>query len=223
MFGVIAAVAIASVGGLYVMGNALKDFQPGSNKIRKDLDALIGEMQPALDGLVPWTHKEMEMLSINITDAVYKNRMTKSGRGVLTSIYHEPMAVFAFKAYLSPKINEVYFVKTSHLEFFYRVRNKYVEVFLNGEKVGLIRDNSEIFDARGRTKLGFIDRTNLDDHIPVIVQGKELGRMLQIERADRVNERAFSFLQKMEPSDQAVFLAITLFDLISKRVKSNIK
>ena len=91
--------------GIYFGLKTLENYNPGRKKIQKDLKVLKADLKPLVSDLVPWTEEEMEQLSLNMVKKKSSKNITKTVKGIFTTIYHEPMIAWAYRKYVSSKDN----------------------------------------------------------------------------------------------------------------------
>ena len=76
---------------------AVQNFTPGASRINADVKKMIDSIDGHIEDLVPIHKKEFELLSHNqVSNSVLKT-VTLSAKGILTSIYDEPMIAYAYK------------------------------------------------------------------------------------------------------------------------------
>lgn len=198
----------------YFLFQVLTNFQPGSNKILTDLRKMREEVTPWLNQLVPWTREEMELLSHNQVNKAVKKGVSPTVKGIVTSIYNEPMMVYSYKKYVSPNANGLLMVRTSHHEFVYRIRSKGVEVSIDNQLVGIIRDEKEFYHVKNNKLLARIERTEGELMLPVLVGDREVGNLNLPDPEMKANSRAFQFLAPMSKEEEALFLSLAAFEMI---------
>lgn len=198
----------------YVLFLVLTNFQPGSNKIATDLRTMKEEVSPWIEELIPWTREEMELLSHNQVNKAIKKGITPTVKGIVTSIYNEPMMVYSYKKYVSPNANGLLLIRTSHHEFVYRIRKKRVEVSIDNQKVGLIREGKGFFHIKNNKLLARIERGDDELILPVLVGDREVGSLSLPDSSLKVNSRAFQFLAPMSKEEEALFLSLAAFEMV---------
>ena len=206
------------IGCFYLLYQLLINFQPGSNKINQDLRKMREEIQPWIDDLIPWTAEEMELLSFNQVNKVLKKGVAPTVKGIITSIYNEPMIAYSYKRYVSPNPNALLLVRTSHHEFVYRIRNKVIEVHIDKQPVGTIREGGLFYHRKNNRLLARINREEGELLLPVIVGDREVGSLNLPDKTMKANARAFQLLSKMSKEEEAIFLSLTSFELIKGEI-----
>ncbi len=215
--------ALGLIATLWVMFQILRNFQPGSNKIEKDLQKMKAEIQPWTDELVPWTHEEMELLSQRQINKSVKKGISKEVKGVLISVYNEPLAAYSYKKYLGDGPNAILFVRTSKQEFVFRFKKKGAELTINNQKVARVDQSGKLFSLRNGQLIAELARDEDELILPIRVGNKEVGALLKPQQAMKVNPRAFEFLNEMEETEETLSLAIALKELVNAELPENLQ
>ena len=212
------AAGVLAIALLYIAYFALINFQPGSSKIRTDLKKMKSEIMPWIDQLVPWTKEEMELLSTNQVNQKIKKGIVKTAKGVFTSVYHEPLIAYSYKKYVSPNVNAVLFVRTSHHEFVYRIKKKGTELFIDNQPVGMISNEGLLYGGKRIRLLARINKQGSELELPIIIGDKERGTLVRSNSSDEVNARALQFVTPMGAQEEAVFLSLAIFELVKDSI-----
>ncbi len=207
-------VTALAVGGIYALYQVLLNFQPGQGQIRRDLRKMQADLRLYIDELVPWNSKEMDLLSLNQVNRRVKKGITTNARGVITSIYHEPMIAWAYKRYLGKDENALLYARTSHREFIYRLKKGQVEIQIDGQLVGTLRENGVLYSAQNQRLMARINRPNDELLRPILVGDREVGSVIDPAQAAQVNPRALEFVSQMSAQEEAVFLSLAIFEML---------
>jgi len=206
-----------AIGGIYLLYYLLINFQPSQNKIKKDLEILKAEIAPWIDQLVPWNKEELELLSLKQTNHVLRKKIITSAKGVFTSIYHEPLIAYTYKRYVGGGRNAILYARTSHHEFTYRIRNKEVQLNIDGQMIGAIRKGGLLYSARTDRLLGRLGEKNKEEGLlPVFIGEKELGSLVLSQNDTmNINARAFQFLdEKISSEEEALLLSLSILEMV---------
>lgn len=217
----VALATIIALGGIgiYTGLKTMQNFQPGRKKIQKDLQQIRSELQPWVAELVPWSKEEMEQLSFNQVNRTRRKRVVTTAKGVFTTIYHEPVIAWTYKKYVSPKENALLYARTSRNEFIYRIKNDEVELVIDEALVGKIDATGKLFNAKGNQQLAQINRDSSELLLPVVYGQKEIGNLTNPDRTTKSNPRAFQFLTNMDQEEEAVFLSLSILEMIRRDLK----
>ncbi len=214
----IGLIAMASFAAIYALYQILTNFQPGRSKVKADLQKMKAEIQPFIDDLVPWTKEEMELLSINQINKKVKNGMIATAKGVITSIYHEPLIAWSYKRYVSPENNAVLYARSSHHEFVYRIRKDKTELKVDDQVIGTLRENGVLYSAKTQRLLARINRHPNELLLPVLVGEKEVASLINPELTTKTNPRAFEFLEDMDKEEEAVLLSLAILEFVKNEI-----
>ncbi len=216
MFGVfLSLVTIVVLGfiALFMAMKMLQNFQPGRNKIQKDLQIMKAELKPWIADLVPWNREEMEQLSLNQINRTSKKRIVNTSKGVLTTIYHEPVIAYSYKGYLAKGENALLYARTSDSEFIYRLKKGQTEIVIDGELIGTIHENGVLYSYKRGKPLAQINSERSQLLLPVKVNDREVGSVVNPLLAKRSNARAFELLGHMEKDEEKLFLSMAILKL----------
>jgi hypothetical protein len=209
---------VLSMMGIYFLYQLLTNFQPGRGKIKADLNKMKATLAPQIQELVPWSKEEMELLSLNQVNRVTRKGMTRTIRGVFTTIYHEPVITYMYKRYINSgkEENALLYIRTSIHEFVYRIKPKGTELSINGQVIGDIKEDTLLYGARSKRLLGRINREENELMLPIVVQDQELGSLIRPEKARETNPRAFEFLKEMDREEEAIYLALAALEMVKR-------
>jgi hypothetical protein len=212
---IIAGVTFIAISALYQL---LVNFQPGRSKIKADLQKMKAEIQPFIDELVPWTKEEMELLSLNQINKKIKKGITTTAKGIITSIYHEPLIAWSYKRYVSPDNNAVIYARSSHHEFVFRIRKNKTEFKIDNQVIGTLRENGVLYSAKSKRLLARINRQSDELLLPVLVRDKEVASLINPEKTTKINPRAFEFLSKMDKEEEAILLSLAILEFVKNEI-----
>jgi hypothetical protein len=213
---IIVLIAAVSATAIYALYQLLINFQPGRSKIKADIQKMKTEIQPFIDDLVPWTKEEMELLSLNQINKTVKKGIVSTAKGVITSIYHEPLIAWSYKRYVSPDDNAVIYARSSHHEFVFRIRKDKTEFKIDNQVVGNLRENGVLYSSKTKRLMARINRSNDELLLPVLVGEKEVASLINPELTTRTNPRAFEVLSEMDKEEEAVLLSMAIFEMVKK-------
>ncbi len=192
----------------YYLSRFFVNYKPGKKRLDKDLRKMKEELQPMIEKLVPWTQEEMELLSLNSKEKVKKSIGAKTRIGILFSIYHEPLIAYAKKEYSEGEYSLLY-ARTSNHEYIYRSLPERTEVYIDGSAIGRLVNKNELRDPQNKIVLARCYDSG-QRLTPVILNNKEVGQLVDINDKEKVNPRAYEFLQEMSEAERLSFMAITI-------------
>lgn len=201
----------------YVLYRVLTNFPPGKSRMQKDLYQLKAEIAPWFGDLIPWDSDEMEKLSLNQINRKMSKGIVTSGKGVFTSIYHEPMIAYAFKKYVGSGKDALLYARTSHHEYAFRIKGDTTEVWMDSEPLGRLRADGSLVSPRNQL-LAKINRKDELKLLPISVNNKEVGSLINPQLAGKVNPRALEYLAKMQPDEEAVLLSLAILEMAKPKI-----
>ncbi len=208
-----------SIVGITVFMKTLQNYRPGRTKIQADLKKLRTELAPLVADLVPWTEEEMAQLSFTQIKKSIKNGLVKTSKGVLTTVYHEPVIAWAYKKYVSRKENGLLYARTSKQEFIYRIKNGEVEMVVGEQIVGTLNQKGVLVNQKGNKQLAQINRNENNLTLPLLVNDKLLGSLANPDRKQKGSTRAFQNLMKMDKSEEEIVLSLSILEMVKREME----
>lgn len=204
--------------GVMVLMKTLQNYNPGRARIQADLKKIRAELAPLVADLVPWTAEEMELLSFNQIKKSIKSGLVKTSKGVLTTIYHEPVIAWAYKKYVSRGENGLLYARTSNQEFIYRIKNGEVEMVVGDELKGILNQSGTLVSHKGNKQLAQINKNQDNLTLPVLVNNKLMGSLSNPDRNKRKNTRAFQHLMKMDKEEEELVLSLSILEMVKREI-----
>ena len=204
--------------GIVVLMKTLQNFRPGRSRIQNDLQKIRAELAPLVADLVPWTAEEMEQLSFNQIKKSIKKGLIKTSKGVLTTIYHEPVVAWAYKKYVSKEENGLLYARTSNKEFIYRLKKGEVEMMVGDQLMGILNQKGVLLNNKGNQPLAQINKNEDNLTLPVLVNNKLVGSISNPERKQKGNTRAFQHLVKLDKEEEEIVLSLSILELVKREI-----
>lgn len=202
---------------------AVLGIPPGISRINKDLSIMRDHLRPVTAELIPFEEEgELEILSMKMVLKSHKRGMDRMQVGTLQSIYFEPMVAFAYMDYVKGAREALLCVRTRAQELVYRIKKKEVDVFFNGQQVAIMDARGVMHGLRSRSALGTI-KPYSSDLLSVIVLDREAGHLFNPSRPHTDIQRAFYLMTKMQEEEQRIFLALGLYELITRMLENKKK
>jgi len=117
----------------------------------------------------------------------------------------DPVFAYAFKKYIGPGENAVMYAMTHTDEYVFRITNKGTSVQVNGQSVGLIRDNERFFDQKNDLKARLV-RNNIKNTSKIYIGEIEAGK-IALPKSNMI--QAFEMNESTQ-SDEDISVAKTL-------------
>ncbi|MEZ4983284.1 MAG: hypothetical protein R2769_17180 [Saprospiraceae bacterium] len=202
----------------YLLVKYLGNIPPGPAKMKKEVNGLKASIATWFADLVPWDSDEMEKLSLNQLNNKIQKGLKKQGRGIFTSIYHEPMIAYAFKKY-SGKNQVLIYARTSHHEYAFRINGLTTEVWMDDQPLGKIKEDGTLLGARTLKPIARLGKVNEMKALPIVVNDRNLATLSVPGNEKTVNPRAFELLNRMDSNEEAVLLSLAIFEMVKPEIE----
>lgn len=196
----------------------MKNYRPSRAKIQQDLQQIRAELAPYVADLVPWSSEEMEQLSYNQIKRNTKSGLVKSSKGVLTTVYHEPVIAWAYKRYVSKDENGLIYARTSDQEFIYRLKKGEVEMVIGDQLVGFVNQQGVVLSQKGNKQLAQVSQNYENLVLPMKVNDKLVGSLSNPSRNQKGNTRVFQHLAKLEKEEEELVLSLSILEMVKREV-----
>jgi len=208
--------------GIVLMVKVFSNFMPSNRRIDQDLQKMKADMDKWVDDLVPLTEEELELFSFNQEKQVIRKGLSKTAKGIYTSIYHEPAVAYSYKEYLGSGRRALLYVRTSEHEFVYSVSKKGIKIGINNKSVGTLKEDGVLYGARSNRMIARINRDNPELLLPIIVNEKEVASVApyQPQKDAKLGKRAFEFVREdMSQDEEEVFLSLGILEVIEQSLR----
>lgn len=209
---------LLAVAGAILLAKVFSNFQPGKRRIQEDLQRMKADMDKWAPSLVPLTKEEVELFSFNQEKHVARKGLTKTAKGVFTSIYHEPLLAYSYKEYLGSGRHALLYARTKHREYVYRFKKEEVELSVNGQPMGVMKGNNTLYGGRNNRVLAQINR-EAGELQPVNINKREVASLAIMNKgaSARLSQRAFEFVKDdMSQEEREVFLSLAALEVIEQ-------
>lgn len=204
---------------LYMIYQFLTNFSPGKSKILTDFRAMRDEVREWTAALVPMTKEEMSLLSPRQVNQKIKRGLNKTAKGIFVSIYEEPLVLYTYKKYIAAKKNAILYARTSKTEFAYRITKKGIDINIDGQYAGVLKENGGFYGGRRNRLLARINRADELQLHPVVIGDREVASVVNPTKSSKHNPRAFQFLKPMEANEEKVFLALAVLEMVQESLR----
>jgi len=209
----IAALVVIVAFSLLGLYQAMLNFQPGPSRIKADVNRMIDDLAAWTENLVPVNKAELELLSHNQLNNSVSKKMILSAKGVITSIYDEPMIAYAYKRYLGSTENSVLYARTANQEIIYRMKHGSTKITYNNQALGELKEDGILYNA-GTKKPVAQFKEGLKDLRPLLVDGREVANYKANDKSVTVNSRALEFVSDLKPEEEMVLLTLVVRELV---------
>ena len=190
-----------------------ENYKPSRRKREQDLREMRKLILSSIPELIPWSHEERNLLSFERIDSRTRRLSGRRAEGYFKNIYHEPVVAYEYRRYLSPKRYALLLMRTTEHEWVYYLQPDKISVYMDDDYLGDLTDTGILYDAKSRRAVA---RLSPDPEVhlqKVLVQGREVGNLINPAHDDRFNPRAFELLQPMNEREEGYFLALSLLQM----------
>lgn len=202
---------------------ALLGIPPGATRINKDLAIMRQLTKPVADQIIPWEkEKELELMALKLDIRTHKRGMDRMLLGSVLSIYVEPMVTFAYMDYVKGTREALLYCRTRDIELVYRIKKRDIDVFLNGKQVAIIDQEGIMYGLRSKSAVGRVKPYSAD-LLSIIILDREAGHLFNPLRPHSEVQRAFFLMSKLTDEEERIFLALGLYELITRMLANKKK
>jgi hypothetical protein len=204
--------------GALLLAKVFFNLMPNTRRLKADLQKMKDDMNKWTVELVPLTDEELELVSFNQDKQVVRKGITKTARGIYTSIYHEPILAYSYKEYAGSGRTGLLYVRTARHEFVYTLTKKGVSIAIDNKEVGVLQTDGILYGAKSRRMIARINR-EAEEFLPIIVNDKEIASVAKYDPKEdaKMGKRAFEFIREdLEGPEKEVFLALGVLEVIEQ-------
>lgn len=185
------------------------------SKIARDKKELGELAQQDTLNLVPLTKDELSLLSAKLKYSRITKGMYYTEKGVLSSVYEEPMISYGYRNYGRGK--SVLVANTSEGNFEFEERRNGVLLKINGYVQGTITDTGVLNDAQGE-KIADINFKANSDYRDIKIRERKVAELLDPEN-ESINEntRAFLELKDLDEQEKNILVGLTIYDALIRQ------
>lgn len=201
------------VGVLYVLARFLGQlaFQPGSKAWEKTVKSLRLQIAQVRKGLVPWSDDMLPLLSLNRQDTRAPGVFGGPYRGVFTSIYHEPVLAYA---YHPSGANGILLLQSSNQEWVYRMYKGEVEIWSNGQPLGVFKDGVLLGAGKNAKMLARLEREGFDTQFPLTIFDQAAATINNPDHVHAPNPRVLVPLRELSGQTEIIALAVAGLEMV---------
>lgn len=182
------------------------------SRIAKDKRELKELAHELADNLVPITKEELSLLSSKLQSSRVTKGMYYTEKGLLSSVYEEPMISYGYRNYGRGK--SVLVANTAEGNYEFEERSNGVVLKINGFVQGTILDTGVLVDAQGK-KIADINFKANSEYRDIKIRERKVAELLDPEHDDiNENTRAFLELKDLDEQEQNILLGLTIYDTL---------
>lgn len=209
--------------GVYLLSRAFPNYQPGNKKIQSDLKVMREEMKEIANDLVPLSPKELELISLQPAVTKVKKGFVKNYKGNIQTIFHESVAGFYYRQYISRGKSEsaLLFIQMMDQQYYYWIKPREIRVVVNDQFLGVIKDHTKLYAGKKETLKGQINKQK-EDYWPIVVEDREVAGFAAGAREGNkdLTQRAYEYVAaELSKEEKAVLLAFTFLEIVHKLVE----
>jgi len=158
--GIILVTSIIAVGtGVFLASRMWPNLAPGEKRVQQDIQELRDVLKEQRDPLVRLDREGLELLAAQETDRKTKRGFKKVRLGTFSTLYNEPILVYALRQYLSNGPDSLLVAYTAQHEFIYWIKKKETRVVVDNTYLGLLTDDDRLMGgSKNREELAVIRR-----------------------------------------------------------------
>jgi len=200
----------------YQLGQFLMGSQSAKRKLEKDLDDLQVVLNEFVDGLVYLDIEELKIMSVNTVDKLVGKGLSTYNKGVISTIYQEPIVAYAMKVY--EKWDKMLLVaRTKDDIFSIQSEGEKFKVFKNNQAFGTIEDDYTFYYSGAAVPEVSLDHINGQRISKLIKDNKEIAHInMRDESLKFDTDRIFSLFHDVKPGYEDTLLIIALFHILVK-------
>lgn len=210
---IIAVIAVVVI--VFFVMRFMRNVQPEEEAVNEDVQMLKAMLAEWKGGFMDWSLSEMDQLSTAQIGQAVEAGTTPVGQGVFVSLDNTPMFAYAFKRYIGPGVNGVIYAMTNQHEWVFKFDTKGATTTLNGQKIGLIRRDSTLYDLRNQP-IAAAKNNALNGTRQLNIGNKEVAQFNAQHAATETDTRALQMpatLPTLSTSEAALFQTLTIFEL----------
>ena len=182
------------------------------SKIEKDKKELKEIALELAEDLVPISKEELALLSSKLRSSRVTKGMYYTEKGLLTSVYEEPMVSYGYRNYGRGK--SVLVANTAEGNFEFEERKNGVQLRINGFVEGVITEDGILNDAQGN-KIADIHFKANSEYRDIKIRERKVAALLDPENEDITeNTRAYLELKDLNEQEQNILLGMTIYDTL---------
>ncbi len=184
----------------------------GKSRLKKELAQARKELEPLTSNLVDWEGEELELMSLIQDKRKAKSAFSSTVEGIISSIYHEHMVAYIWKKIPSISDLSIIVAESAKHNFEFIIKNDLCSFYVNNQYLGDLKNDNKLHLTR-KTILADIKITNAE-WWPIRIQNEFVGSLINIEKARRVNPRAFQLQRNISPEQEMIILSLAVYKII---------
>lgn len=206
------------------MSLLLGNMAPGQKKLPAEADRMRTDMDKWAGDLVPLDREEINAFALTQERQQLSKGLSTSAKGVFTTIYHEPVMAYTYRKYLKLGKREqvLLLVRTKGHEFVFQTDAKGLQLSIDGQPVGTIKDDGGLYGAKSHKLLATVKRDSHPEVMPIVVYDREVASVTKALPPAKggISPRAFEFVKSdLTREEELLFLSLSALELIKRHIQ----
>lgn len=206
---------VAAAGAFFIVFQIIKFFFSISNpksRVTKDRKYGLIKLRELADGLVPFDHDELKILSIERESSLQRKTFHSEEFGQLFTIYNEPLIAYYLFDYLDDR--KLLLSETNKLDVELYKENNTTAVWVDGK----LRYNIDLRGNLSRigsnpTIIASINTNNANQYSSIIIKGETRAHLLRNGESATARSRAYPVIEIVEEEDALLCYCLTLYQV----------
>ena len=177
-----------------------------------DIDSLKQVLDLNPQPVVEMDAEEWDLISLNHTAKQVKRSGRKIMAGTFSSIYEEPQLNYAYLAYTDEM--QLIAVDTKEQDYIYKYRNGSVDIYCNGNLMGILTRSGKVIAPDKKTELLEIELTEDSQYQRISIEGKEVAAILNPYQNEGTNLRVIQFHELDKSKRHNLLFGLIYFNMI---------
>lgn len=159
--------------------------------------------------IVPWNKQELELMSFNQADKKSKGWWQRMQTGIVTSIYQEHLAKYAFKTNPFNARTALLYVYVGEYEIGYAIGAKAMDIYINEQYLGQLSKSGKLKGPSGRKVIMELKRS-IDDSIEIDILGRNVASINPFKEGDLAISRMLAWQNTENIEETLVVMSICM-------------
>lgn len=184
------------------------------SRIEKDRKALKLLNAGFEEEMVPISNEELFLLSSELESEQIEKGAFYTERGLLNSIYNEPIVSYSYRNYGNGK--SLLVASTNESTFEFLERDEVIELKINGYVQGLIQEDSTLKGVHGEL-IAAIENDYRSDYQSLTIGETKVAEFINPNsKTSENNKRMFLELKPLNQVEQNILLGMTIYNTLIK-------
>lgn len=159
--------------------------------------------------IVPWSDQELDLMSFNQVDKKSKGWLQKIQTGIVTSIYQEHLAKYAFKTSPFNSKTGLLYVYVGQYEIGYAISSKAMDIYINEQYLGQLSTSGQLKGPSGRKVIMQVRRA-LDNSMDIDILGRNVASIHPFKEGDLKISRMLAYQNTENIEETLIVMSICM-------------